>query len=287
MKKLKQILIVATLLPLLSGATGCKNAFEEASSKTTDDAYEFQAEVYANRKEWTSAIATIGLMTPQGQAKRSTQVTLASYYAGRCGLDLLSLATQIADGISTTKLMPILLSAMKARTLTNLSDCVESESRLLAVGATPASRSPEENVLLAFVEFAKMGVALSSSNADANLDGALDAGFDPCSTSDIADTSVQELGTGLVIGATSLSASGSDAAADAVSAVATMCSAVDSYLGSSDFCDGTTASDFTGVKLLALRALIKSNELGFNTCNGTIGQNHAGTNEDCICPVVP
>lgn len=287
MNRWLKALIILACLPLLSGFSGCTNIFEEASGKESDEAYEYEAAMLADRKDWTGAITAIGKMTPGAQARRNTQGTLASYYAGRCGLDLLGLAISVADGISANKLWPVLLSSMKGHNAADLADCQQAEQILLTIEPLASSRSSEENVLLAFIEFAKMGVIFSSSNADLDGDGALDAAFNACSTSDISDSAVQHLGTGLILGATSLTASGSTAAADAVSAVTVMCNAVDTFLGSSDFCDSTDPSDFTGVKLLALRSLIKSNEIGFNTCNGTIGQNNAGTAQDCLCPVIP
>lgn len=288
MKYLKSLLLLICSTGFLFGTSACKNVFEEASSKTTDDAYLYAASLYADRKEWTAAIDSLQLMTPEGQSKRENRVTLASYYGGRCGLEILGLALDIADGITNTKLLPLLMKSMKGKTGGNFTDCKQAETILTSVGATPADRTPNENVLLAFVEFAKIGVTLASSNADPDHNGILDGAtvFNSCATNDISDLMVGEMGTGIFIGSLSLAASGSTAAADAISSIATMCTAIEAQPGAAGICAKTDPTQFGALEIQALRALIKSIEIGFGRCGGAIGSYGPGTSDDCVCPVV-
>ena len=282
------------VLPWLMGATGCPNGLSEFADKKTDAAYLFQAQMYADKSDWTNAIAQIGLMTATGQAKADTKAALASYYAGRCGLDLLTLADAINNGISSKTLWTILLSTYKAGTSTNLTDCKTAETTMRSISSTFSGLTSDQNVELAFIEFAKMGVVMASAakldaNHDGTIDGSLDAGtgtFDACDSTHITDALVGELGTGLTIAMSALSASGGSIASSVTTSYNTLCSTLATY-GYSSLCTTYTSSGFSSTDLLALRALIKSNEIGFNTCSGSFGQNSTGRGNDCTCPTTP
>lgn len=284
---MKKWIIFTLIAPLLMSATTCQNAYLESADKTSDDALLFDADEKANSNDWTGAINDINSMTAQGQAKRETKQALGSYYAGRCGLNLLNLAQKVKDG--GINIWPMVMSYMAGATAAQLADCESAEATILSIDGTATNRTPDENILLVFIEMAKMGASLASSNADANHDGAIDGSFDACSTSDISDASIAQLGTGLTITLASLSAANSSIAGSISSTMNTLCTTLDTDLGVSGFCNQFAASDFTSKppELLALRALIKSNELGFNTCGGPFGQDQTGTANDCICPVHP
>lgn len=259
-------------------ATGCPNVFLESANKTSDDALLFSAEQHANNNEWSAAITDISGMTTSGQAKRETKQALASYYGGRCGLNLLNLAQSLKDNSPSTQLWPIVMRFMVNATLAQLADCKLGEQTILSIDIVATNRNANENVLLAFLEFVKMGAALESSNADANHDGVVDGTFDACSTTDIVDTSVQELGTGLTIMARALAASGFGASG-ITTLVASLCATMETY--QTGFCDTTSAAAFVpgSAAMKALRALMKSNEIGFNSCGGSLGSSLA-----CSCP---
>ena len=262
----------------MMSATGCPNAFLETANKTSDDALLFSAEQHANNSEWSAAITDINSMTTGGKAKRETKQALASYYGGRCGLNLLNLAQSLKDNSPSTKLWPIVMRYMVGATAAQLADCKLGEQTILAIDTVATNRNANENVLLAFLEFVKMGAALASSNADANHDGVIDGTFNACSTTDIVDASVQELGTGLTITSRALSASGFGASG-VTDAVATLCATMETY--QAGFCDTTDPTAFASgsAVMKALRALIKSNEIGFNSCGGSLGSSLA-----CTCP---
>jgi hypothetical protein len=278
MKKIRNWTLLGITASFLMSATGCPNAFLESANKTSDDALLFSAEQHANNSEWSAAITDISGMTSDGKAKRETKQALASYYGGRCGLNLLGLAQSLKDNSPSTKLWPIVMRFMVSATAAQLADCKLGEQTILSIDTVPANRNANENVLLAFLEFVKMGAALASSNADANHDGVVDGAFDACSAVDIVDTSVQELGTGLTIMARALAASGFGASGIS-DLVANLCTTMDAY--QAGFCNTTNAADFVpgSAAMKAIRALMKSNEIGFNSCGGSIGSSLA-----CSCP---
>lgn len=265
--------------PFLMASTGCPNAFIESAQKTTDDALLYSAEQHANANEWTDAISDINSMSTSGKAKRETKAALASYYAGRCGLNLLDFAQSIKDQMPATKIWPLAMKAQAGATAADLNDCMLGEQTLVSIDSDPNNRTADENIELVFIEIAKMGAALAQSNADANHDGAVDGAFNACSSTDISDAAVQELGSGMILTLKALQAAGSSFGGDITSSVSSMCTTIEALPSMSGFCSHTSASDFTGNLLLGLRALIKSNEIGFNSCGGAVGSSGA-----CTCP---
>jgi hypothetical protein len=278
MKKTGATIVFLLATPFLMAMTGCPNAFVESAQKTTDEALLYSAEQHANANQWTEAINDMNAMSAEGRAKRESKAALASYYAGRCGLNLLDFALAIRDQMPATAIWPLAMYAQRGASVSELADCVLAEQTLLSIDTDANNRTPDENIELVFIEIAKMGAALAQSNADADHDGSVDGGFDACSSTDIADAAVQELGSGLILTLKALEASGASFGGDITSSVGAMCSTIEALPGMAGFCSHTSASDFSGVLVLGLRALIKSNEVGFNTCGGSIGSG------SCVCP---
>ena len=123
---IKKLVFLITA-PLLMAVTGCPNAFVESAQKTTDDALLYSAEQHANANEWTEAITAMNSMTTTGKAKRESKAALASYYAGRCGLNLLDFAQSIKDQMPATKIWALSLRAQAGATVADLADCVLAE----------------------------------------------------------------------------------------------------------------------------------------------------------------
>ncbi|MES2965690.1 MAG: hypothetical protein V4760_17545 [Bdellovibrionota bacterium] len=261
------------VLTLLSG---CPNSFGEFANKTSDEALLFQSQLYADTRDWDNAITTIGRMTTAGKADRTAKYLLSSYYAGRCGLDLLELADALGN-LGTTQLYPFLLSTYAANTATDLADCQSAETTLLSISPTYASLTPDENVLLALVEFAKIGSLLAANTlVDAANDGTYDgdvvsggSSLDPCDSTHITDLEIGKLGTGLIIAVNALSASGS-----AISASMGSAGSLTSAYG-----DEQDPTAFSALEIKGLRGFIKSNEVGFNSCGGD-----ASSGVSCLCP---
>lgn len=276
--RIHSVLALALFLPFLLGSTGCPNIFLESAKKETDEALLFKARRHMDKREYVEAITAIQSMTTEGKSKRSVQVALASAYAGSCGVDLIDLADRVSDGAAAgQQLLATLLQIYGSATSTEVAACENAEATLLAVGATASERSADENVLLAFVEFAKIGSVLGVSGADADDDGTVDVAFESCTndSDNISDDDVKKVGTGITIAMASLSGTG--IAGDTLSSFSAMCSTIDTVLGVTGFCEQTSGDDFDATEVKGLRALIKSNEIGFNTCGGAVGSSLACT----------
>lgn len=264
---------------VVSICSACSNIFSEVANKKSDEALLFQAQMLADQRDWSGAIAAVELMTPAGKDKREAKVFLSSAYAGRCGLNLIGLAKSVADGTASGgTLMPVLLSAFQTASVAQVADCKLAEQTLTSIG-TGAALNADENVLLAFISFAKIGAVLAATGVDGDGNGTVDGSFDSCvnNASNIQDADVRELGTGITLALGALTASGASVGGDATTAISAMCGSIDGLLGTTGFCTQYSASDFDNSEVLGLRALIKSNEIGFNSCGGAVG---TGT---CFC----
>jgi hypothetical protein len=264
--------------------SSCKNVFSEFSNKNTDDALIYDAVQLADARNWTAAIAKIGEMTVAGQAKRSTKLLLASLYAGRCGLDLLQFASDIETGLSNgTTLMPVLSAAMKGAAITDADDCETGETIIQSIAALPANRSADENVTLAFIEFAKIGAVLVSSGVDVDGDGVIDTDHaNTCALTTVPGgqtvSPAQRIGAGIMNAYGSLKASSSTIGGSAITAMDTMCATLDAAYGAG-FCTQYLPSNFGAGEDDAMATLALSNEIGFNLCGGTIFSSGS-----CTCP---
>jgi hypothetical protein len=266
-------LIVIVVFVGLGGCT--QNAFLESAKKNTDSALLFEARKQMNSSNWADAITLIGEMSVAGRADRGTKAILASAYAGRCGLNLISLADQITNSASQN-FFAILMSGFRGASVTSVTDCITAETTLRSISDVAANRTADENVMLAFIGFAKIG-AILSTYADTNADGTPDPTFDSCNTAMLPDAMLREVGTGVTLAVSSLAASGGSIGSGLSDSVTNACADLAGVDPSFDFCSVTTATDFTTDQTKALGGLVKTTDNpGIGTCAGDI--------QTCVCP---
>jgi hypothetical protein len=252
-----------------------QNAFIESAKRDTDAALLFEAKKQMNSSQWTAAIATLLRMSSAGQADRSAKVTLASAYAGRCGLNLIRLADQLSSA-GSGGLFALFMSALRSATASSVADCIQAEEALLSISSDPAARSADENLMLSFIGFSKMG-AILATYADANDDGTADVGFDACDTADIPEAMVRQFGTGMTLAIEGLNASGSSLGSSLATAVTGACAALAGVNPAYDFCSIKDPSLFTSDQVKALSGLIHSqDDPGLGTCTNPLAA--------CVCP---
>lgn len=268
-----KILLAAFFAPWLIGASGCPNAFQEMADPNSDAALFFQAQQEIDIPNFDKALVTIAKATPKGQASRRGRNVAASAYAGRCGLNLIDLASKMTN-LGSVTLYNSLLSTFKTvpTASTAPDDCLAAEQNIVAIPA--ASAQKDDFVFLAFNSFAKIGTTLAKY-ADLDDNGVVDPAFNACTT--MSDAQVAEIGTGLTLALLGIQNSG--LTLDATSSFTDLCARLASEAMSPNICLKTTAASFTALELLALRSMIKGNEIGFGTCGGTTGSSAA-----CRCP---
>jgi hypothetical protein len=262
------------LFSFIFSLTGCPNAFQESAQKTSNEAVYFAAQRDLDASDYTAAITKLLSLTSAYKSKREVVATIASAYAGRCGLQFLTLVQLISDNPGT-RLFPLLLSNFRDATASNLADCVEGERWLRTLAPTNgfSDLTGDENVMLAMLSLAKVGAALGAYG-DLNHDGTVDVGFDTCDPLKLPDATAREIGTGITLAIGSLAASGATIGSTAFSAVSSLCSSLPAGF---DFCSVYTPADFTSNQVKALNGLTKSQDaIGLGSC--------ADTTANCVCP---
>ncbi len=249
------------LCPWILGNSEC-NAFSGTADKTGDAALMYEARQKIDKGEYALALTTIAQMTTANREAHDGRILEASAHAGLCGLNLVTFASNLSAGAATNPLMKLLLTEMKAAT--SYASCVSAETLLLAIPA--AQMTSDDWVFFAFVEFAKMGAALEF----AQLDSPAHSGtpiplFNTCTAAALlTDAIVADIGLGIALAITAITNSGIAIGPSGISAI---CGAPISYP-----CTATSAATISAnaAHMLLIRTLIKTNEIGLNTCGGAI-----------------
>lgn len=247
---------------LLCTSVGCsRNFLSETAQRDTPAAILFEARKLLNDRRYTEAITALESLGAADLATRNVAAVRASAYAGRCGLEFIELVDALEDVDDSNSLMEILLNAMSSSG--DYADCRTAEDIVESIGAA-SERTTDENLLLTFISFAKIG-AILAVDADDDDDGIANAGYNACaSAGGLDDTQAGEIGTGIALAATSLE--GISGIADSVSEELTAACA--SLPG---ICSTTDPSAFSALQLNAIRsAAHNSGSLGLGTQPGVV-----------------
>lgn len=262
------LVVVAALLAL-----GCANIFSEMADKTTYKARLYEARKKLGSGDWDAAIEQIELMSSEHQALREVVTLKASAYAGKCGLNFIEIAEAMQNG-GASSMMSILLTGYTGKVLANVAHCITAEDLLKTIGDHTV-RNTEENLLMAFVALTKMGAVLNALG-DADADGSVDAGWNPCDGSGATDlpddatpankADATELATGFGLFITSIVAAGAqDAAGQVFTDLNTFCAAAGNP------CTVVNRADVTATQRRGVRALVVENTdgigLGIEACD--------------------
>src|SRR5580698_7526723 len=92
------VFIIVLLVAFVNGG-GC-NVYNDISNKNSDAAILDDIQNLIDKRLWTDAILKFALLSPAAGQQASTVVLLASAYAGRGGLDLVSLIAALNNNSS-------------------------------------------------------------------------------------------------------------------------------------------------------------------------------------------
>lgn len=278
-------------LAVLVGSLGCSaNIFETFADKESNAAKIQEIQIRLNKSDFDGALAIIATLPPAVQNDRDVRVLAASAYAGRSGLVFLSMIENFQNA-SSTLISPFLMSGFPRGTSAKISDAIAAEQQLAAISTDASVRTSDENVIMALVNFAKMGNILSEY-ADDDEDGTLDGTFNPCPNADtpgtnISNAQVREFGLSLVFALNSLSSLSNNFASSVLGGLSS-CLDIEALDDSmpvhplDGMCAITDAADFTSDHLAGFRSIIKENSVfglgigGGGGCPGDIST--------CNCP---
>ncbi|MGE3974316.1 MAG: hypothetical protein AB7F59_07325 [Bdellovibrionales bacterium] len=259
---IKKVLALSAFFILTAS---CANIFSESADKNTDPVRLFEARKKIDAGDWTGAINQITGMTTAYQQQRHVRTLLASAYAGRCGLDVLTIIKNLQTG--GTSFLQILMRAFVGATASKVADCRLAEDTINAISDNAGLRLTDENLLMTFLSFGKVGAILAAS-ADTDADGNVDAGYNPCTA--LSNTEAAEIVTGLANAVISIGVAGSDIGGEQVEDLTEVCdAAADQGVA---ICELTDTSEVdTAQERQLIRGLVHEGQdgIGLGTCSTT------------------
>jgi hypothetical protein len=280
-------LMTLILLAALVSGGGC-NIFGDMADKTSDDAIIAEINNLIDAGLWNDAILKWNLLSSSAQAKRENKLLRASAYAGRGGLDILRIISNINTG--GANFFTILMKAFRTSQDRHISDEITAESIIVSISPSSSLRTIDENVFLLFVEFAKIGTTLAFY-ADADADQVVDASFDNC-TATYNSLHLKHLLSGIANIIDIIATIGTSLGGTPLKNLNSACSS----LGVPGICAKTDASTVTPAEELVVKTLIGESHLAvglgvsnsvdtreFTTPVTAHGDPCAGV-APCICP---
>lgn len=260
----------------------CTNIFTTFSNTESDESLLVAAKQYINAQDYNDAIAQFPPMSTAYQTRHDVIALRASAYAGRAGLNFLTLVNNLQN-IGATNLMLFIMQNFESGSAGKMSDMLTAQNYMISIFNIPGGPDNDELVELMVIAMGNIGVMLSKF-ADTNNDGVVDAGFNPCVAAslpgivgDVSPNDVtQQIGVSLnwiATAAAQLTANGVNFGPAGLSGATAACTALTGGgFGAYAFCGVTNGGAFTANQLLGIRSLIneKSAGIGLATCNGTI-----------------
>lgn len=255
---LKAILLMSVTGTLLSCGG---NIFQDMSGKTSHNAIVEEIRNMVNEQRFSEAIELIE-DNPTMETSRDDKLIFASAYAGGCGLTFAS----IFDSLSTASGTPMEFAKDAFTTTSVIPDnCYVAQQWIESIGAAGV-RTSNENIAMFLIGLAKVGTYLRN-RADADMDGALDAGYDSCDDTKLPKDEVKQIITGFGLMIENIAALGTNIAggfSGDITSVGTACTA----LGLS--CNVTDPAAISDADAESFRDAIKSDsttDLGIENCS--------------------
>lgn len=266
-------LFLVTIVILFSFLSVSCNLLEEFGDATSDEALFFDARRSLASGDYTAAIDKIDEISTTYQARREVQFVLAKAYAGRCGMDFLSLVEALE--VPTDNILVIFMNAMAGADITAYEDCVAAEDVIKTMEPLAADRTVDENLFMAFLGFSKIGAVLHP-RADTDANGVPDTApaFNACTNpaSDVVgrltDELVTEVVTGLALAIEGITESGSTIATGESDDLTGACTTLAALNPNYNFCSATDASSVTADHITGMRLLIMdADAIGLSYCS--------------------
>lgn len=260
---MKKIVFIFIMIGSFVGCDG--NLYKEMANKDADDALIFDAKTAVNAQNYDDAINIITLqVSTNGQTKAEARETLASAYAGKCGLNFVNYVDALANATSGSAFQ--LAASPFVGVTVNSNYCLLSLHTLDLIGSY-ATRTVDQNAFAAVVGMVLMGTSTRSAtdNVPSLGDGIQDSPNISCSTT---DAQIDQIVLGYGYMATNFAALTSTQLGSSSSAAFSNSIAVcQSVAGSA--CTITDQTQITQNIRDTMRDLLNTSQYGVGTANGS------------------
>lgn len=269
-------IVIALLAGIVILICACTNIFTTFSNEQSDEALLVAAKTYIDQKDFNDAIPLFPQMSTAYQTRSDVIALEASAYAGRAGLDFLTLVNNLSN-IGATRVFPFLLQNFDSGTASSMADFLTAQNLMLSISSGMTGLTNDQLLELVLIAFGNMGSILSRYG-DPTATGAVSAGFNPCTgipSAAAPNDAAQEFGVSfnLAIAAlTQLGTNGVNFGPSIGNVATTACGALTGVgLGAYAFCGITNAGSFTPNQILGILSLINEEQaIGIGTCPGGV-----------------
>ena len=268
-------------------SSSCTNIFSNFADETRDQAIVVDVQTSLDNKDYNTALTQISTLSASYQTRRDVLALWASAYAGRGGLDFITLANNV-QSIGATNLFLFMMQNFDSGTTAKMSDLLAAQNKILSISTTMSTLSNDELMELVVIAIGNMGTIMSKY-ADPGATGSPTiastcAAFPAWATPLPAAPSdaVEQFGVSLNYAIAALSRLNTNGVTFGVSVgnVSTLCASLAAIpaLASYSFCGVYDASTFTANQYKGILSLMneKTAGIGLGTCNGDIVA--------CACP---
>ncbi len=176
---------------LLFPFLGCSNVYQGMANKTSDEALYEDVQILMDKQEWDEAITKLNSLSTNFKVRSDVIEAWAGVYAGKCGLNFIDYFGALGSAnLGGTTIFAYLMGAWSGKT-TNASYCTLAQTKMEELGATPALRTPGQNMFMAVLGMVKIGVYLKESYPTDGVAAAV------CTSSAANDAIIKEVVTGM------------------------------------------------------------------------------------------
>ncbi|MCB0393543.1 MAG: hypothetical protein KDD25_03245 [Bdellovibrionales bacterium] len=247
----------ATILSIV--ATGL--LLNSCINQNNDELFE-DASAELDRGKFENTIQEFNRLSEEYKSQREVKFATAKAHANKCGVNINEFVNELNTSSETffsisTRLQVGADDSRKAH-------CDEAQRLLLEIGGAKG-RSNEENRLMLFTSFAKIGAYINASS-DKNGDGLPDRSWQPCDSSELSQKDATETtfswGHALV-SLQYLMLNGHDTGSARIEDLERLCTLLPIIDPSYDICFEYKNKELSRRQILAMRCLFDGPDLGF------------------------
>lgn len=269
---MKKIVLVLSIIGAFVGCNG--NLYKEMANKNADDALIFDAKTAVNAQDYDNAINILtNQLSANGKIKTEARETLASAYAGKCGLNFVNYVNALAAANSGSAFQ--LAAAPFIGLAVNSNYCLMSLQTLDLIG-TNATRTTDQNAFAAVVGMVLMGTSTRTATDNIPLlgDGTQDAPNISCDTVAVTNAQVDQIILGYGYMSTNLAALtsaqlGNSSSATFTTATAQCEAAIQAVAGAGATCKITDPALITTQLRDTMRDLLNTVQYGVGTVDAS------------------
>lgn len=274
---IKRGLLIAVAAALCLSCGG-SNYLMPMSIQNSDEALYQAALKLVDKQDYDGALDKIASMTSNGQSRQDVILTKSGCYAGKCGLNFFSFASNLGGGgapfaMFMAGFVGLTVNVNHCQTAQSLIEGNFGTTGIARLGSLGSRIGNNVNTFMAVLGMSKIGTQLKGI-ADLDNDGVADPAFNACT---MTQAQIAQVGTGFALVLDNLTAIISNLSGGNAALLANLSVACAAAPGGTNPCTITDYNDptWTGGTAAqisvqtAIQSLTKASTVGIGACIGT------------------